>query len=462
MASEAPLPCRKPERDIALATDLYQLTMGAGYAALDLAGPATFSLFVRRLPADRSFLVVAGLSEALARLRGLRFEPEDLAYLRTLPQVRPDFIERLAGFRFHGDVWAVPEGRTVFADEPILEVQATILEAQLVETALVNALHFPITVATKAARCVIAAPGRSLVDFGLRRTPGIEAGLSVARSCYLAGFDATSNLMAGARYGIPVSGTVAHSFVEAFPTELDAFRAFATVYPGPVTLLIDTYDSLRGAEHAVVVARELAARGGRLAAVRIDSGDLAALSVGVRRILDAAGLDGVQIVASGGLDEFALAELAALGAPIDAYGVGTRVGTAADAPTLDMAYKLVDYDGVPRLKLSEGKRTLVGAKQVWRRRDAEGRFVGDVIAGRDDASPGPAWEPLLEPVMRAGTALPEPDLSAIRARHHAEVAALPAQLLRLRGTGAYPVTLSPDLARRQALAEAATRQREGC
>lgn len=278
---------------IALATDLYQLTMGASYATLGMQEIATFSLFVRKMPPNRSFLVVAGIEEALDRLQALRFDAAALAYLRTTGQIREDFLEVLAGLRFTGEVRAVPEGRVVFADEPILEVQAPIIEAQLAETVIVNAIHFPTLVATKAARCVAAAPGKTLIDFGLRRTPSIDAGLAVARATYLAGFAATSNVLAGARYGIPVAGTVAHSFIEAFPSEIDAFRAFAATFPGPVTLLIDTYDTLRGAQHAVEVARELATTGRRVRAVRIDSGDLATLSRQVRRILDEAGLTDV-------------------------------------------------------------------------------------------------------------------------------------------------------------------------
>ncbi len=445
---------------LALATDLYQLTMGASYGALGMHGRATFSLFVRKLPVSRPFLVVAGLEAALDRLRALRFDADDIAFLRTLPGIRRDFVDRLPDLRFTGDVRAIPEGRVVFGGEPLFEVRAPIIEAQLAETLVVNAFHFPTLVATKAARCVAAACGAALFDFGLRRTPGIEAGLTVARAAYLAGFAGTSDVLAGRLYGIPVMGTVAHSFVQACSNELAAFRAFAATFPGPVTLLIDTYDTRQGARRAVQVARELAASGGRLLAVRIDSGDLLAESRAVRAIFDEARLRDVRIVASGGLDEHEIAALTRAGAPIDSYGVGTRLGTSADAPVLDMAYKLVEYDGAPRLKLSAGKQTLVGAKQVWRRRDASGRFAGDRIAAADEPAPGEGWEPLLEPVMTGGEARAHPTLDVLRARHRAETAALPDGLRTLEGA-AYEVVLSAVLAERQRAAVADVRRREG-
>lgn len=447
--------------EVALATDLYQLTMGASYAALGMDRLATFSLFVRDLPPERAFLVVAGLEEAIARLAALRFDRAALGHVAALPSVRRDFVERLAALRFTGEVRAVPEGRVVFRGEPLLEVRAPILEAQLAETLLLNAVHFPTTVASKAARCVAAAPRMALFDFGLRRAPGLEGGLAAARAAYLAGFTGTSNVLAGIRYAIPVMGTVAHSFVEAFPTEIEAFRAFARTFPGPVTLLIDTYDTLRGARHAVTVARELAASGVRLAAVRIDSGDLAAQSRAVREVLDAAGLGEVRIIVSGGLDEYGLAALAAAGAPIDACGVGSRVATPADAPILDMVYKIVEYDGTPRLKLSPGKATLAGAKQVWRRRDAAGRLAGDRIATRDEPPPGPGWEPLLETVVTDGEPGPQPTLTESRERSRAEVAALPEALRGLDARAAYPVELSPALLERHRRTVAEVRAREG-
>jgi len=446
---------------VSLATDLYELTMGASYAALGMDAVATFSLFTRRLPKNRSFLVAAGLEEGLERLQNLRFDQKAIEHLRSVTQIRPDFLDLLAKLRFSGNVWAVPEGRIVFSDEPVLEVQAPIIEAQLAETILVNAIHFPTLVATKAARCVTAAPGKALIDFGLRRTPSIDAGLAVARASYLAGFASTSNVLAGERYGIPPAGTVAHSFVEVFATEREAFRAFAATFPGPVTLLIDTYDTAKGAGNAVAIARELAATGKRILAVRIDSGDLGALSVQVRRELDTAGLRDVQIVASGGLDEFQLAALTRAGAPIDAYGIGTRLGTSADAPALDMAYKLVDYAGRPRLKLSAEKETLVGPKQIWRRHDRQGIFQEDLLAARDEPSPGEAWEPLLVPVMEGGSLLKQPGLAEIRARHRAEAAAVPRGLLRLKGQGNYAVRLTDTLRERQQAAVAAVRLREG-
>ncbi len=451
----------QPDGAIGLATDLYQLTMGAGLAALDRNGPATFSLFVRQLPAGRSFLVAAGLADALDRLQRLRFTADDLDYLRTVHQIRSDFLDVLAGLRFSGEVRAAPEGRAVFPDEPLLEVQAPFIEAQIAETILVNALHFPTLVASKAARCVLAAPSKALIDFGLRRTPSIDAGLAVARASYLAGFVSTSNVLAGKRFGIPVAGTMAHSFIQSFPSELDAFRAFAETFPGPVTLLIDTYDTLRGAEHAVAIARELAAEGRSLLAVRIDSGDLMTLSREVRAILDRAGLQQVQIVGSGGLDENDLLALTRAGAPIDIYGIGTRLGTGADAPFLDMAYKLVEYDGRPCLKLSPGKRTLVAAKQVWRRRDAAGRYAEDRITARDEPSPGADWEPLLVPVMEHGVVLSQPSLDESRAVHQRELQALPEYLRSIHAPAVYPVGISTALGQLQESAVTAACRLEG-
>jgi nicotinate phosphoribosyltransferase len=447
--------------DIALATDLYQLTMAAAYAAQGETGEAVFSLFVRRLPRNRSFLIAAGVDEALARLSAMRFDDGAIEYLRSTGQIREEFLKSLSELRFSGNVWAVPEGEVIFANEPIIEVHAPIIEAQLAETITLNALHYATAVATKAARCVLAAPSASIVDFGLRRTPGIEAGLTVARVTWMCGFDATSNVLAGRRLGMPISGTVAHSFIEIFPSEVDAFLAFGRGFPGPATLLIDTYDTLNGAQRAVDAARILAGEGRQVAAVRLDSGDLAELSRKVRAILDDAGLEHVKIVASGGLDEYALAELTAAAAPIDAYGVGTRVGTSADAPSLDMIYKLVEYDGRPALKLSPGKQTLIGPKQVWRRRDEDGRLAGDIIAMRDEGAPGDGWTPLLRPVMERGEVLERPSLTELRARHRAAVGGLPEALRDVATSAEYAVRISPLLQRRQRAAEEAVRSREG-
>lgn len=438
--------------EVGLSTDLYQMTMGASYHALNITETATFSLFVRGLPPQRGYLVAAGLDEALTRLERLRFDRQSLDYLRSIRQVRPEFIDTLANFRFSGDVWAVPEGRIVFADEPLLEVQGSIIEAQLAETILLNAFHYSTMVASKAARCVAAAPGKALVEFGLRRTPSVDAGLSAARSSFIAGFTATSNLFAGEQLGIPVSGTVAHSFIEIFPSELDAFRAFGSTFPGDVTLLIDTYDTRQGARNAALVARELAACGRHVRAVRLDSGDLIDLSKQVRAILDAEGLPEVGILASGGLDEFDLAHFVARDAPIDAYGIGTRLGTSADAPSLDMVYKLVQFGRVPTLKLSEGKATLVGPKQVWRRSDSNGNFVSDLIARREEPSPGDEWEPLLESVMVGGRRVPQPAVVQIQERHRQEAQRMPREIFALTDFAHFPVKLSRALKDIQQLA----------
>lgn len=447
--------------DIALATDLYELTMAASYLDLDIDGIATFSLFVRELPENRSFLVAAGLEEACRRLDELSFDQPAVDYVASTAQVRVDMLDAIARTRFEGEVWAVREGRAIFPGEPLLEVQARIVEAQIAEPAVLNAIHFPTSVASKAARCVAAARGRPLVDFGLRRTPGIEASVVAARACYLAGFEATSNVLAGRRLGVPIAGTVAHSFIELFPSELEAFRAFAGTFHRPVTLLVDTYDTMNGVAHAIRVAKEVESSDHRVEAIRLDSGDLLALGNRARHALDEAGLKDVKIVASGGLDEYEIERLTRAGAPIDAYGVGTRVGTAADAPVLDMAYKLVEYDGRPCLKLSTAKQTLVGPKQVWRRRDPGGRIIEDLIATRDEPSPGDAWEPLLEPVMRAGRPLPAPPLAELRRLHLEEMASLPPELLALRPQSRYPIELSPALIDRQTRAVDAARAREG-
>jgi nicotinate phosphoribosyltransferase len=453
---------QRRRREIALATDLYQMTMGASYHALGMNTPATFSLMIRKPPENRSFIVVDGIQEILGRLENLRFDDVALDYLRSTGQIRHDFIDTLADFRFTGDIWAVPEGSIVFPNEPVLEVHAPIIQAQIAETLAINSVHYAMAVASKAARCRIAAPNASLLEFGLRRIPGIEAGMIAARSAYLAGFDATSNLLAGQQYGIPVAGTVAHSFIESRPSELDAFRVFRDTFPGSVTLLIDTYDTVRGAHHTVQVAKEVEETNKRIGAVRLDSGDLLELSRQVRRILDDADVQDVQIVASGGLDEYEIKALTGAGAPIDSYGVGTQIGNSADEPTLDMAYKLVEYEGEGRLKLSTGKISLVGAKQVWREFDSSGTYVRDVIATRDEAWPGATWEPLLQPVMRNGERVPADAMTLKTARERCarQLTRLPENLLQIDKRGDYDVQLSEELNRRQKATVQRVRERE--
>ena len=445
-----------------LATDLYELTMGATYLALGLDAKATFSLFVRKLPACRSYLVAAGLEGALAKLRDLAFDEDAAEYLRATGRFDDTQIAGLVSTRFTGDVWAVPEGRVVFGGEPMLEVEAPLLEAQLVETMLLNAIYYPTLVAAKAARCVSAAPGKTLIDFGMRRMPSIDASVAAARACYLAGFASTTNVLAGRLLGIPTAGTVAHSLVELFPSELEAFRRYASTVRGGVTLLVDTYDTLSGVRRAIQVARELDSGSAHVEAIRLDSGDLADLAVQARRMLDEAGLTSIRIVASGGLDEYELQWLESARAPIDAYGVGTRLGMSADAPVMDMAYKIVSYDGRPCLKLSEGKATLVGPKQVWRRRASDGRFVEDLVAARDEPAPSSDWEPMLEQVVSKGRPVQAPPLQGMRLRHQQEMRSLPRELLELDTRDArYPVRLSPLLEDRQRRAVDDVRRREG-
>jgi nicotinate phosphoribosyltransferase len=443
--------------DAALFTDLYELTMAAVYHRRRMHQPATFSLFVRRLPPERAFLIAAGLEDVLEFIRTFGFSRESIKRLDSLGRFQNDFLDFLGGLGFTGEVHAVPEGTVLFADEPLLEVTAPMIEAQILETALINFCHCQTLIASKAARSVIAARGRPVAEFGLRRTPGTDAGLKSARSAFIAGCDLTSNVLAGTEYGIPVTGTMAHSYVTAFTREAESFEAFAESFPDSTVLLLDSYDTLAAAHKAVAVARRLAERGHRLAGVRLDSGDLATLSRKVREILDAAGFPGVQIFVSGGLDELAVEQLLSSGAPIDAFGIGTRMNVSADVPSLDMVYKLVGYAGRDVLKLSQGKETWVGAKALYRRRGADGRFEGDVLALRDEAPPDMAAESLLEPVMRGGHLLrAPPPLSQIRARCAAQMAALPEELKQLRSAGSYPVRVSDGLLARQEKAKERT------
>jgi len=439
-----------------LLTDLYQLTMLQAYFEQGMTDTAVFEFFVRRLPANRAFLVAAGLEQALDFLENLRFSEEELEWVRRSGRFGREFPERLATLRFTGEVHALPEGTVCFANEPILRVVAPLPEAQLVESRLINILNHQTLVATKAARCRLVAPGKLLVDFGLRRAHGAEAALFAARASYLGGFDGTSNVLGAALYGMPLYGTMAHSFVQAHEAEETAFEHFGAAHPDNVTLLIDTYDTEAAAAKVVQLAPKLKARGVTVRAVRLDSGDLAAHAKQVRAILDAGGLKDVRIFSSGGLDEYTLADLLGRGAPIDGFGVGTHLDTSADAPYLDCVYKLMEYAGQPRRKRSEGKATWPGRKQVYRRHDEQGTMAGDTLTAEGDT---PTGEALLRPVLRAGRRLAPPEpLTALRARCAAELQRLPEHFKRLANEPAYPVAVAPAL---QALAAAVDRATAG-
>lgn len=441
------------ERHSPLLTDLYQLTMMQAYFDGRMFKPAVFEFFVRKLPAGRNFLLAAGLEQVLDFLEGLRFAPEELDWLSGTGRFSPAFIEWLADLRFTGEVDAMPEGTVFFPDEPILRVVAPLPLAQLVESRIINLLQFQTLVASKAVRCVLAAEGRLVVDFGLRRAHGAEAGLLSARASYLAGFAGSATVLAGMRWGVPLYGTMAHSFIQAHDNEVVAFEHFARSQPQANTMLIDTYDTEAAAEKLVGLAHRLAKEGIEIQAVRLDSGDLGEHARKVRAILDAGGLQRMRIFASGNLDEYRLRELVAAGAPIDGFGVGTRMNTSADHPYFDCAYKLQEYAGEARRKRSEGKATWPGRKQVWRHYDDAGRIVGDTLTTLNDDGSGTA---LLEPVMRDGRRLaPSPALDAVRERVAAQLDTLPEPLRRLEPAAAsVPVTVSPAL---KALAEAVDR-----
>jgi nicotinate phosphoribosyltransferase len=435
----------------ALWTDLYELNMAASYLRREMEGPATFSLFVRDLPPGRGFLVAAGLEACLGFLEDFRFDDEDLEYLSGPLGFDRVAVDAFRDLRFTGDVWAVPEGRIVFAQEPLLEVTAPIAQGQLMETFLLNRITLETTLASKAARCRIAARGKDLVDFSFRRTHGVEAAMAVARTTAIVGFVATSNVEAARRYGLRAAGTMAHSYIEAFDSEEEAFRAFAQDHPGRKTFLVDTYDTVGGIRRVARVIQELNPTGPL--GIRLDSGDLAELARRGRDILDRAGLDSVEIFASGGLDEDDIDRLVEAGAPIDAFGVGTRLGVSADAPYLDTVYKLVAYGERAVAKLSPGKVSAPGAKQVFR-----GPGLDDVLCVRDEPVPQ-GRTPLLQPVMREGRRTGPPGtLEEARARFDADLSDLPPDAARRRD----PVPpLVPMSERLSALGKATTERLRG-
>jgi nicotinate phosphoribosyltransferase len=430
--------------ELGLFTDLYELTMLQAYLVEHMTDTAVFTLFVRRLPEQRNFLLACGLESVLTYLEQLQFTDDDVAYLRSLKIFSDDFMTWVREFRFTGDVYAVPEGTPVFANEPILEIVAPIAQAQLVETFVMNQIHVQTVLASKGARVAAAARGRKVVDFGARRTHGVDAALKAARAFYIAGIDATSNVLAGKLYGIPVAGTMAHSYVQAHVDERDAFRAFVRTFPRTI-LLVDTYDTLAGVRRVIELVKDAADKF-EVSAVRLDSGDLGALARETRGMLDAAGLQEIGIFASSGLDEREIAALLDAGAPIDGFGVGTGMGVSDDAPVLDIAYKLAEYGGEGRTKLSRNKPILPGRKQVFRQ-EKDGTTIGDVIGRADEQLEGRA---LLRMVMRGGRQTREAieDLQSIRRRAAAEIAKLPALVTSLeRAARPYRVSISVALER---------------
>ena len=467
-----------------LFTDIYQLTMLKGYLEAGKSRQnSVFELFFRKIPQQGAFCIAAGLADALAYLQQLRFSSQEIAYLESLKHFGGDFLDYLRSFRFEGDVWAIPEGSVVMPQQPLMQIRAPLPQAQLVESALLNILNFQTLIATKAARVCLAAGDGQVLEFGLRRAQGPDGAMSASRAAYIGGCHATSNALAGMQFGIPVKGTQAHAWIMSFSSELEAFRAYARSYPDSALLLVDTYDTLQsGVPHAIEVARELRESGHRLAGIRLDSGDLAALSIEARRMLDEAGFPEVRIAASNDLDEYTIASLRSQGACIDTWGVGTQLVTSNKEPALGGVYKLVTIqDGEnwrPTLKLSSNpaKSTLPGRKQVYRGL-AKGQFVGDLIALEEEAVPkgrailrdplyhqppqkvqAESFEPMLIEVMRQGQVLTtELSLSKIRQRALDQINQLPKGCKRQENPAYYPWGISrPLFELRQRLQEEAT------
>ena len=434
----------------AIFTDLYELTMAQAYWQNGMIARARFSLFFRQYPPNRAYFVAGGLEDVLDYLQDFRFADDDLTYLRSTGQFQDEFLDSLKKLRFTGNVRAMQEGTIFFASEPVLEVEGPMIEVQLIETFLINQVNLQTILATKASRVLHAAKGKTVVDFAARRTHGTEAANRMARSSYIAGFAGTSNVMAGGLYDIPTVGTMAHSFITAFENETEAFRAYARSFPDTSTFLVDTYDTLEGTRNAARVGLEMREQGHELRAIRLDSGDMLDLSQKARGILDEAGLSNVQIFASGGLDEFEVERLLSAKAAIDGFGVGTKAGVSADAPWTDCAYKLVEYDGRPTLKLSTNKQTLPGVKQVFRYRDPDAIFSHDVIASEGELQP-PNSESLLQTVMTSGAKTAEhPTLPELRQSFAREFALLPYKHKAIEAPANFDVRISNMLAKLQA------------
>ncbi len=428
------------DANAALLTDFYELTMLESYFQCRMEELAVFDLFIRRLPGTRNFLVACGLEHVLHYLETFSFTADAVEYLRSLGKFSPPFLQSLRDLRFSGDVYAVPEGTVIFANEPILEIVAPLPQAQIIETFVMNQIQLATMAASKAARIVHAARGRTIVDFGLRRMHGSDAGIKEARAFYIVGVEGTSNVLAAQLFGIPVSGTMAHSYIQAFDEESEAFRRFIQTYPDAI-ILVDTYDTLQGVEKLIRLARELGPKF-RVSGIRLDSGDLSLLARKSRELLDRANLSEVKIFASSSLDEYAIDELLQSGAPIDGFGVGTLMGTSADAPYLDTAYKLVEYAGEPRVKLAAHKTTLPGRNQIFRE-SRQGKFIRDVVG---EAGENLAGTPLLVKVMEGGRRItPAESLQSCRNRYQSEIAKLPESLMSLRPAEPYSVEVSSKL-----------------
>lgn len=430
-----------------LFTDLYELTMAASYHEQKMEADATFSLFIRQHQ-KRGYFVSAGLDEVVSVLERFHFSDTDIAWLKDSGLFPNDFLSYLKSLSFTGSFYAIPEGEIFFADEPLIEVTAPVIQAQIIETFLINAMGISTMAATKASRCMHAAGGKPLIDFSLRRTQGKDAGMKVARSSYIAGFSATSNVLAGKTWGIPVSGTMAHSYVTAHKTEKQAFEKYAELFPDHSIFLIDTYDTIEGAKIAAAVARQMEKKGSRLQGVRLDSGDMVTLSIQVRQILNDAGLDYVKIFASSGFDEYKITTLLLQGARIDGFGVGTRMGVSSDAPYVDMVYKLVRLGSRDVRKLSTGKTTLAGKKQVYRKTDKNGNYTGDIIGVRHEVLPDTV--PVLEKVMADGKITATmPTLDQVRQRFQSSFSRLDDAYKSIENPLTYGVDISENLKARQ-------------
>ena len=429
-----------------LFVDLYELTMAQAYLQSGQTGQATFNLYFRNFPPNRTYYVFCGLESAVNYLEDTRFSDSDLEDLDRLGLFDSTLLDYLSSFKFTGSVRAMREGDIFFPNEPVLEVTGPIIECQIAETFLINQVNLESMLATKAARVVEAAEGRQVVDFASRRTHGLDAGLKLARASFIAGFSGTSNVRAASMYGIPAVGTMAHSYISTFDSETAAFRNYAESFPESSTFLVDTYDTLAGVGNAIEVAQEMGTHGNSLGAIRLDSGDMATLSRQARQMLDHANLQDVRIIASSGLDEYSISDLVNSGAPIDGFGVGTRVGSSADAPFTDFVYKLVEYEGRPMMKLSEGKTSLPGRKQVFRISDADGRFDYDTITHVDHAVCNSGGRLLLNQVIEDGLrAVQLPDLDVIREFHREQIQRLPQALLGPASSGSYRVDTSDEL-----------------